>query len=165
MSNAQQVFSGPRPIVKMLTHVMKPALRRRSLGEATIILDWVKIIGAELAQRCYPERLIFPRGKREGGTLMIAVDSGSSLLIQYSESLLIDWINSYFGYQAIARIKLKHTQIPFKTTGNGTNHEKTCEMTEVEEAQAFLNMKDSELKNAMIRFKSSYDARMKSKET
>lgn len=144
---------------------MKPALRRRSLGEATIILDWVKIIGAELAQRCYPERLTFPRGKREGGTLMIAVDSGSSLLIQYSESLLIDWINSYFGYQAIARIKLKHTQIPFKSTGEGINHEKACEMTEVGEDQVFLNMKDSELKNAMIRLKSSYDTRMKSKET
>ncbi len=159
----QQVFSGPRPLVRMLKKVMKPALRQRSFTEASIILDWHKIINSELAMRCYPERLIFSRGKKEGGVLVIAVDSGSSLLLQHSETLLIEWINSYFGYQAVNRIKLKHTYIP-------RNQEKTSIsslsplLLKEEDEEALSDIQDESLRTALSNFQTSYQQYKKQKQ-
>ena len=153
----QQVFSGPRPLTHMLRTVMKPVFRHRSFTEASIILDWHKIMNAELAQCCYPERLIFPRGKKEGGILVIAVDSGSSLLIQHSENLLINWINSYFGYQAVNRIKLNHTFISKTQIENKTSIDTISSSNETVLAKEFDDIHDPELKIALFKFKQSYD--------
>ena len=108
-STTAKLFFGPRPLFKTLRRVMEPVFKKHALAEAQMILDWSKIIGSEMAGRCYPEKLTFPRGKREEGTLVMAVDSGSSLLVQHSQDLLMDWINTYFGYKAVSKIQLRHT--------------------------------------------------------
>ena len=152
----QQVFSGPRPLTHMLRTVMKPVFRHRSFTEASIILDWHKIMNKELAQCCYPERLIFPRGKKDGGTLVISVDSGSSLMIQHSKNLLINWINSYFGYKAVNQIKLNSTFISKPKVNEKKSIESIsfCENTDVE--KEFDDIKDPDLKIALSQFKQSY---------
>ena len=159
----QQVFSGPRPLTHLLRTVMKPVFRRRSFTEASIILDWHRIMNKELAECCYPERLIFPRGKKEGGTLVISVDSASSLMIQHSEMLLINWINSYFGYLAVNRIKLKHTYIakPNKAKINALPEVSTISALPLKENLSkndndFDDIEDAELKMALLKFRQSY---------
>src|SRR5690606_29462421 len=64
-------------------------------------------IGPEMSQKCIPERLVFPQGKKTEGTLYLNVKIASGLLIEYGAPLIIDKINSYFGYQAVTRLKLK----------------------------------------------------------
>lgn len=152
----QQVYSGPRPLTHMIRTVMKPVFRHRSFTEASIILDWHKIMSNDLAQCCYPERLIFPRGKKEGGILIIAVDAGSSLMIQHSESLLINWINSYFGYKAVNRIKLNHTLISKPKAENKLSDDSLTLAEKVDSVQEFDDIEDPDLKMALSKFKQSY---------
>lgn len=154
----QQVFSAPRPLTHTLRIVMKPAFRHRSFTEASILLDWHKIINQDLAQRCYPERLVFPRGRRDGGVLIIAVDSSSSLLIQHSTELLINWINAYFGYQAVNAIKLNHTLIPKPRVEQKPQAKPLPTVESISSSQEFDDIEDLELKQALTQFKQSYDS-------
>src|SRR5690606_19447798 len=94
-------------IAKLLPRLVKSAFQQKGFVQAAIILEWSQIIGPEMSQKCIPERLVFPQGKKTEGTLYLNVKIASGLLIEYGAPLIIDKINSYFGYQAVTRLKLK----------------------------------------------------------
>jgi len=98
----------------MLPPVLKPALSKRGLAEATILLDWAKIVGEEMASTSYPEKVSYPIGKKNKGTLLLNVDPSSILDFQYALDLILDRINAHYGYEAVSRIKLQQRPIdPF----------------------------------------------------
>lgn len=101
----------------------KPAFERYGFSAATVITDWATIVGADIARYTMPERLKWPkrvewsgddvadadRG-RPGATLILAVASGRALDVQYKCGQLVERINAYFGYRAIADIRI--VQVP-----------------------------------------------------
>ena len=94
-------------IAKLLPKLVKSSFEKKGFVQAEILLEWGKIVGQEMSQKCIPEKLVFPKGKKVEGTLYLNVEISSGLLIEYGAPLIIDKINSYFGYQAVARLKLK----------------------------------------------------------
>jgi hypothetical protein len=89
----------------MVPQVATPALRRRGFAEARVVTDWPDIIGPELARETLPERLTFPRGAEGGGgTLRIRASGPLALELQHLEPLVIERINRYFGFAAVARL-------------------------------------------------------------
>jgi hypothetical protein len=107
--------SGPRAIAATLPRIAGPALRRRGFaggGEASVrvVTDWAEIVGAALARDSLPERLTFPRGAESGGVLRIRAAGPLALELQHLEPLVIERINRYFGYRAVA--KLSFVQAP-----------------------------------------------------
>ncbi len=96
---------------KMLTPVLKPALFKRGLAEATLLLDWAQIVGEELASATYPEKVSYSPWKKTKGTLHLIVDPSSVLELQYALDLILDRINSHYGYEAVSRIKLRQHPI------------------------------------------------------
>lgn len=87
-----------------------PIRRKRGLAEAALISDWPDIIGAALAAECVPLRI--SRGADgTGGTLHIRVSGALALELQHMQPQVIERINGYFGYQAIARIALQQGPI------------------------------------------------------
>lgn len=106
--DAERRASGPRPLAAPLGEVSKRALGRRGFAEAGLVTDWGAIVGPELAAVCQPERLTFPPGKREGGTLRILVSGGVATELQHMEPLVLERINGHFGYRAVARLVLVH---------------------------------------------------------
>jgi hypothetical protein len=88
-----------------------PALARKALGGGrsaigSLFADWPSVVGSQWADRALPEKLGFPAGRRDGGTLALRVDPADALLLQHDQDRLIERINSHFGYAAIVRIKL-----------------------------------------------------------
>lgn len=88
-----------------------PALARKALGGGrsaigSLFADWPSVVGDHWADRAVPEKLSFPAGKRDGGTLALRVDPADALLLQHDQDRLIERINGHFGYAAIIRIKL-----------------------------------------------------------
>ena len=80
--------------------------RRRGLSEAGLIADWATIVGEDLAAECVPQRLI--RGADgTGGALHVRVTGPLALELQHLEPLVIERINGYFGYRAVARLSLR----------------------------------------------------------
>ena len=102
---------GPRAIGESLPEIVGPALRRRGIAAARLISDWPEIIGEDLAADSCPRKLSNSRRDREPGTLHIAVAGAAAVEIQHLEPVLIERINTYLGYRAVARIALRQTPI------------------------------------------------------
>lgn len=103
---ADQRRGGMRAVASELPRIAAPVLGKRGLAEGQLIVQWAAIIGADLAEHVSPDRLSFPRGERQDGTLHLRVASGFALEIQHREPQLIERINAFFGYRAIARLRL-----------------------------------------------------------
>ena len=99
---------GLRALAASLPKVTGKVFGRRGLAEGGLIADWPDIVGAELAAVCLPRGLAFAsREKRSEGTLSLRVEPGHALTLQHLEPLLIERINGYLGYGAVARLRLQ----------------------------------------------------------
>jgi hypothetical protein len=96
---------GLRRLPDLLGKVLDPAARRRGLAEARLLTDWPSIVGEVLAARCQPVKLT-GGGRGHGGILHVHVAGSAALELQHSEPQLLERINSYFGYPAVARLRL-----------------------------------------------------------
>ncbi len=120
-------FSGPRALATVLPKVAEPALRKRGFAAAEIVTRWAEIAGDEMAAGSAPDHLSFPKGARQGGTLYIAASGSVALQIQHQEPSILQRINTYFGYPAIARLSISQTS--FKPTQVETDKSVSAEVT------------------------------------
>jgi hypothetical protein len=88
------------------------ALGKRGFGEAQLVTHWDTVMGPELAGKLAPDRLSFVHGERRNGTLRLRVSSGFALQAQHLEPIIIERINGFFGYGAVARIILVQGPMP-----------------------------------------------------
>lgn len=106
-SNASPARSGGvRPLAALLPKIARTALGQRGFAENGIITDWPSIVGPTLAARSTPVKLAFPAGRRQEATLVVRVGGALALELQHLEPLVLERLNSYFGYRAIARLKI-----------------------------------------------------------
>jgi hypothetical protein len=89
-----------------LPRIAGRVLGARGLGEAQLLTQWASIIGPTLAEQVSPDRLSFPRGERRNGTLRLRVAPAVALEIQHTEPVILERINAFFGYRAVARLVL-----------------------------------------------------------
>ena len=86
--------------------IAAPVLGKRGFAEAQLIAEWPSIVGADLADRIAPERLSFTQGERRDGTLRLRVAPGLGPEIQHRTPQILERINGFFGYRAVARLAL-----------------------------------------------------------
>lgn len=96
---------------KHFREITKAAFARHGFAQADVVANWDAIVGADLAAVSAPERIKWPRGSGEeaqlqGGTLVIRAAPGRALELQYEASRIISRINSFFGYGAVAAVKV-----------------------------------------------------------
>jgi hypothetical protein len=101
-------MAGPRLIGRAVPEVAGKALGKRGLAFGALLTDWPSVVGPQLALRTAPDKLSFPRGKREDATLHIRAMGAVALELQHLEPLIVERINGFFGYRAVARIRLVH---------------------------------------------------------
>jgi hypothetical protein len=102
---------GLRALGAALPALTRRALGRRGFAEGGLALDWAAIVGEEIAANTLPVKLAYPRGERAGGTLHLKVASGYALVIAHCEPQLIERVNAYLGYGAVARLKMTQGHI------------------------------------------------------
>jgi hypothetical protein len=91
-------------------------MSRQGFAGGAIVAEWTAIVGEHLAQQSLPEKVIHSRDRTAGGILRLSVASGGvATELQHLEPLLLDRINTYFGYLAIARLQFVHRPLPRKT--------------------------------------------------
>jgi hypothetical protein len=101
-----------RPIAAELPKLIGKPFGRRGFGEGGLIAQWPAIAGEEIARHSAPLKLSFPRGERQGGTLTVRVAGAFAVELQHVAPLLIERINAYLGYGAIARLRLEQGRLP-----------------------------------------------------
>lgn len=105
--------AGPRALAGAIAQIAKPILGRRGFAQAAIVTDWPAIAGPALATRSLPMRVQYPAGSRAEGTLQLRVADGAmAMQVAHLEPLILERINAYFGYKAVARIAIFQGPIP-----------------------------------------------------
>ena len=102
---------GIHALASMLPKVTAPIFKSRGFAEAGILTDWPAIVGAHLARHTMPEKIAFSRGARSAGTLHIVTESAFAPELQHLEPQVIERINGYFGYGAVARLMIHHGRV------------------------------------------------------
>jgi hypothetical protein len=95
-----------------VSKIAAPVLGRRGFGEAQVILEWPAVVGQDLARDSLPVKLSFSRGDRLDGTLHLRAAAGAALELQHLEPVIIERINGFFGYRAVARIAIRQGPLP-----------------------------------------------------
>ncbi len=102
---------GRRALGPLVRRALGPSFGRRGFASAELLTRWPAIVGAGLARHACPERLIGSRGS-SGGTLRVRVEGGFAIELQHLETEVVERINSYFGYRAVARLAMVQGPLP-----------------------------------------------------
>ena len=94
------------------SYLVTPALRAKGFAQAEVVTRWAHIVGPELAGSTVPISLRFPRGERVGATLVVRCESAFAPLLTHKSARVIEMVNSFFGYQAVAKIEIKQGPLP-----------------------------------------------------
>ena len=95
-----------RKLSSLSDKLISPALRKRGFSLSKIILHWPQIAGPA-ADWSLPVDLTFPRGTTAKATLTLSIRSGRGPEAISQSTLLCEAINARYGYQAVARIKVR----------------------------------------------------------
>ncbi len=100
-----------RAVSEMIPDVGRAAFRRFGFIQSSIVSRWPEIVGEKYADVTAPESIRFPQGKREQGTLNMVVSSAYAPMIQHVEPIIIERVNRFFGYPAVAKVAMRQGQI------------------------------------------------------
>ncbi|MCK0068795.1 DUF721 domain-containing protein [Kordiimonas laminariae] len=92
--------------------LVTPAIRRKGFAQAEVITKWSQIVGHELAVATVPVKLMFPRGEKMGAKLIIRCESAFAPLVVHKSERIIQMVNSFFGYGAVAKVEVKQGPLP-----------------------------------------------------
>lgn len=145
-----------RALSVTLPGVTKRAFARRGLSSGELARQWPVIVGTELAGQCQPRKLRFPRpGETVDGNLTLRVAPAWALEIQHLETALLERINSFFGYRAVARLTLQQGPLAARKKTHGERQRRAAAdpspPTDAALAAKLSTVTDPELKEALER--------------
>ena len=97
---------GLRAFGNTLPRGVKGILKKNGYNYSEIINKWNSLVGKEVSSFSYPKSIKMNKGNTKG-TLVLAVERGNEIIIEYSKNDIINKINSYFGYKLISEVKLE----------------------------------------------------------
>ena len=106
----------PRAAGVALAQVTKAAFRKRGFTRREVLTKWPAIVGDLMARYSCPERLQFGNDRSQGATLVVRAGAGFATELQHLHPIVLDRINTFFGYQAVDRITIIQGPLPTPTT-------------------------------------------------
>ena len=123
MSKKPHIFA--RTLGSFVPSLTRKAFEKYGFSAAALITDWPAIVGKDLASQTAPEKLKWPRQPevratetapeakgRPGATLFLRVEGPRALEIEYKRAQIAERINAYFGYRAIADVRIVQAPLP-----------------------------------------------------
>ena len=102
---------GPRQIADLMPQIGAAAFRKFGFVQSSIVTRWAEIVGAHYAAISAPDSIRFPAGQKAGGTLHLTVMSGHAPMIQHVLPDIIERVNRFFGYAAVAKVAMKQGMV------------------------------------------------------
>jgi len=100
-----------RSVSELLPDVGAASFRKFGFVQHSIVSRWGEIVGERYARVSIPESIKFPQGKREQGVLSLIVSGAFAPTMQHVAPEIIDRVNRFFGYPAVAKIAIRHGQV------------------------------------------------------
>ncbi|MBL6946346.1 MAG: DUF721 domain-containing protein [Rhodospirillales bacterium] len=140
----------PRALGVAVEKVTKPLFGKRGLADGAIVRNWPAIVGADFAKVTAPEKLSFPTGERAGGTLHLRVASGAvATQIQHAEPVILERINGYFGYRAVARLRMMQAPVAARKEFELSTPKEIDPQDDKAIAEILSGIEDEELREAL----------------
>jgi hypothetical protein len=96
-----------RAISDLMPEVGRTAFRRFGFVQSSVVSRWPEIVGVRHARICTPESIRFPPGEKHDGILQLVVVPAHAPIIQHVIPEIIERVNRFFGYNAVARAKIR----------------------------------------------------------
>jgi hypothetical protein len=96
-----------RMIGDLMPAIGRTAFRRFGFIQSSVVTRWPEIVGAAHARHCAPESIRFPAGEKSEGTLHLVVSPAHAPIIQHVVPEIIDRVNRFFGYRAVAQVRMR----------------------------------------------------------
>lgn len=104
-----------RPLADFLDVCLSPSLAAQGFATSDIIVAWPDIVGERLAAFTQPLKIEWkrksphadPEARAEPATLVIRVESAFALELQHMAPIIIDRVNTYYGWRCIGKLVLK----------------------------------------------------------
>lgn len=96
-----------RAVSDLMPEIGRAAFRRFGFVQSSVVSRWDEIVGSRYAAVSAPEAIRFPVGKKAEGTLELVVEGAHATMIQHVIPEIIERVNRFFGYTAIAKIKVR----------------------------------------------------------
>ena len=78
----------------------------KQTGEQEILNRWDYLVGNEISKVSFP-KTFKPSGNNAPGILIINVQRGNEISVEFSKNSIIEKINSFFGYKVLNNIRLE----------------------------------------------------------
>ena len=96
-----------RAVSDLMPEIGRAAFRRFGFVQSSVVSRWDEIVGTRYAAVSAPEAIRFPIGKKSEGTLELVVEGAHATMMQHVLPEIIERVNRFFGYGAVARIKVR----------------------------------------------------------
>jgi len=127
------------------------AFRRFGFAQHEVVAKWPEIVGPALARCSLPERLTTVQDETKGGTLYIRVQGSMAPELQHFEPLVIERINSFYGYKAVERLSFRHGPVPLSLKKQDRPNVVLSDSQERLLQDQLQQIKDEKLKNSLYK--------------
>ncbi|MEO9462600.1 MAG: DciA family protein [Marinomonas sp.] len=100
-----------KSVGELMPHIGRTAFRRFGFVQSNVVTRWPEIVGPTHAKVCSPEAIRFPPGEKSEGILQLVVVPAHAPLIQQVTPEIMERVNRFFGYNAVARVKIRQGEV------------------------------------------------------
>ena len=149
-NNTKQRFKtiqGLRSFKDTLPKNIKKIIKKKGHIFSETLNNWKYIVGDNHFQICYPKS--FKNSNKFGvSILQIMVKRGHEIDLEYSKKVIMDKMNSFFGYTVVEKLKFisfDDAQTKFKKLDTNENH-----VTNIKYADRINSIKNDKIKKSLL---------------
>ena len=147
-----KTIQGLRSFKDTLPKKIKKILNKKGHIYSETLENWRYIVGNELFEVCYPKS--FKNSNKLGAScLNIMVKRGHEVDVEYSKKLIINKMNSFFGYNIVEKVKL----ITFEGEQEKFKKNKSTDVTKSQHIDKISTIKNDKIKNSLIELSKLYN--------
>ncbi|MEE4289741.1 MAG: DciA family protein [Erythrobacter sp.] len=150
---------GAKPIGELMPAIGRTAFRRFGFVQSSVVTRWPEIVGPAHARVCAPESIRFPPGEKSQGILQLVVTPAHAPLIQQVIPEIIERVNRFFGYSAVARIKLRQGAVKPPQSNAPAKPPPSLKPIAMELGDSLRDIGDPELRTVLESLARSLEAR------
>ena len=141
--------AGPRAINQFIGKSARATLVKRGFAQADILSKWESIVGPTLARASSPEKMNFSRHQNRDASLRVRVAPGFAPEFTQFEPLIIERINSFFGYRAVGRLQIIQAPVKLPKKPEKQPIPQPSKAQEAEISEVVSTVQDQDLRNRL----------------
>ena len=107
--------SAPKPLSALIGRCLADSFKRQGFASSELVVRWEEIVGTEIAACAEPIRMVWTRAsdpdESPPATLVLRVEGPAAIEIQHQSAVIVERVNRYFGWQALAGIALRQAPL------------------------------------------------------